>query len=131
MEPLQIRELREIDWPAVLAVANQSVAHIPGAGPQDEWLCNRGTFDPSKGVQQQIVAEASGSAVGYGALESRDPAEPRAFRLFVVTAPRLLDTVGQHLYGELLSRLSALRAYPKTPAARRVIQAQARCRNAS
>jgi hypothetical protein len=37
VEPLHVRELREGDWPAVLAVANQSVAAIPGAGPQDEF----------------------------------------------------------------------------------------------
>ena len=110
MEPLCIRELREGDWPAVLDLANQSVAHIAGAGPQDEWLRNRRSFDPSRGIQYQVIAEASGNPVGYGALESQSPAQPQSFRLFVVTPPRLLATVGEHLYGKLHSRLGELSA---------------------
>jgi N-acetylglutamate synthase-like GNAT family acetyltransferase len=110
MESLKIREPHETDWPAILAVANESVARIPGAGPQDEWLRNRRSFDLARGVQQQLIAEASGSPVGYAALESRDPAKPRSFRLFVVCAPQLLETVGEHLYAELQSRLRKLGA---------------------
>jgi hypothetical protein len=110
MESPTIRELDESDWPAVLAVANESVACVPGAGPQDEWLRNRRSFDIGRGVQHQVVAQAAGSTVGYAALESRDPATPLCFRLFVVCAPRLLETVGELLYAELQSRLRTLGA---------------------
>jgi hypothetical protein len=49
------------------------------------------------------------SFVGYAALESRDP-RPRSFRLFVVCVPEFLETVGEHLYAELQSRLRKLGA---------------------
>jgi hypothetical protein len=110
MESLEVRAPHEADWPAILAVANESVAGVPGAGPQDEWLRNRRSCDLSRGVQQQLVAEASGSLVGYAALEARDPAKPRSFRLFVVCAPQLLETVGARLYAELHGRLAKLGA---------------------
>lgn len=110
MESLEVREPHETDRPGILAVANESVAGVPGAGPQDEWLRNRRSFDRSRGVQQELVAEASGSLVGYAALESRDPAKPRSFRLFVVCAPQLLETVGERLYAELQARLGKLGA---------------------
>jgi len=110
MESVKIRELEETDWPPILAVANESVARIPGAGPQDEWLRYRQAFDRSKGVQQQLIADASGSPVGYAALESGDPGMPRSFRLVVVCAPQFLETVGEHLYVELQARLRKLGA---------------------
>ena len=110
MESLSVREPCETDWPAILAVANKSVARVLGAGPQDEWLRNRRSFDHSKGVQQQLIAEASGSPVGYAALESREPVKPHSFRLFVVCAAEHLETAGELLYAELYSRLRRLEA---------------------
>jgi hypothetical protein len=110
MESFRIREPDGTDWPAILALANESVARIPGTGPQDEWLRNRRSFDLSKGLQQQLIADASGYPVGYAALEARDPGKPRSFRLFVVCAPQVLETVGEHPYVELQSRLRKLGA---------------------
>jgi len=71
------------------------VAHVPGVGGQDEWLHNRRHFDTAHGTQVQFAAEdpESGALLGYGAIE----AAPE-FRLFVVTLPELLPTVGELLY---------------------------------
>jgi N-acetylglutamate synthase-like GNAT family acetyltransferase len=110
MESLRIREPHETDWPAILALANESVAHISSAGSQQEWLRNRRSFDRSQGVQQQLIMEASGAPVGYAALECRDLVKLRSFRLFVVCAPQWLETAGEHLYAELQSRLAKLGA---------------------
>jgi hypothetical protein len=106
MESLRIREPGETDWPAILVLANESVAHVTGAGSQDEWLRNRRGFDLSRGVQRQIIADAAGSPVGYAALECPDPSKSQSFRLFVVCAPQLLETVGEQLYAELQSWLT-------------------------
>lgn len=104
MATVRIRSLRarapdEADWPSILALANESVAGVPGAGPQDEWLGNRRSFDS---LRHQLVVHASGSLVGYGAAESRDSG---SFRLFIVCAPAARETVGAHLYAALESWL--------------------------
>jgi hypothetical protein len=97
-----LRDVRESDWPAILDLANASVAHVPGATDQEEWLENRRHFDTAQGSQQHFVAEEAGSGaiVGYGAIESRPE-----FRLFVVTLPERLPTVGELLYERALALL--------------------------
>ena len=59
--PARIRELRESDWPALLDLANRSVAHVEGAGSQEVWLENRRNFDTEKRIQHHFVAEQDGS----------------------------------------------------------------------
>jgi hypothetical protein len=106
-----LRDVRGEDWPAILEVANASVAHLASAGTQEEWLHNRRHFDSAQGTQHQYVAEdpVSGAVLGYGAIESSPE-----FRLFVVTLPEYLPTVGELLYERalaLLAESSAVRVW--------------------
>lgn len=75
---------------------------MPGAGSQAEWLENRRSFDSARGAQRHFAAEdpESGAVLGYGAIE----ASPE-FRLFVVTLPEHLPTVGELLYERALALL--------------------------
>jgi hypothetical protein len=97
-----LRDVGTADWPAILELANGSVAHLPSAGPQDEWLRNRRHFDSASGTQRHYVAEhpETGALLGYGAVESSPE-----FRLFVVTLPEHLPTVGELLYERALALL--------------------------
>jgi hypothetical protein len=97
-----LRDVRDADWPAILEVANGSVAHLSGAPTQEEWLHNRRHFDAGHGSQRHYVAEdpETGAVVGYGAVESGPE-----FRLFVVTLPEQLPTVGELLYERALALL--------------------------
>jgi N-acetylglutamate synthase-like GNAT family acetyltransferase len=105
-----IREVRPTDWPAILALANRSVAGVPGAGTQEEWLRNRRSFDASRGTQRQFVAEEASRLVGYGALESDAARDAYAFRLFVVTDPVDLPSVGEFIYSQACAALAELNA---------------------
>ena len=100
--PAFLRRVRDSDWPAILEIANASVAHIPEAGTQEEWHHNRRYFDPAYGAQQQFVAvdEESDAILGYGAIESSPE-----FRVFVVTLPESIPTVGELLYERALTLL--------------------------
>jgi L-amino acid N-acyltransferase YncA len=109
---LVMREPREADWPAILGLANRSVAGVPGAGSRDAWAESRRRFDRSAGIQRQLVAvdESTGEVVGYGALERRSGDPPDGYRLFVVTAPEQLGRIGELLYRNLVALLRELGA---------------------
>ena len=105
---IRLRAVRDADWPSILAIANQSVADVRGAGTQEEWLGNRKKFDDTKGLREHFVAEESGEIVGYGSIESA--ANAGEFRMFIVTAPKNLSSVGDLLYryaSEALSKAGA------------------------
>lgn len=107
----ELREAREDDWPAILALANQSVAGVSGAGPQDEWLRNRRRPHP---LRRELVALESDAVVGYAALEAQLPRIERSFRLFVVSRPERLAEIGALLYRRvegLLAELGAAEAW--------------------
>jgi N-acetylglutamate synthase-like GNAT family acetyltransferase len=106
-----LRAPRESDWPAILELANRSVAAVPGAGPQEAWLANRRSFPRSSRVQRQWVADdvATGEVVGYAALES-EADDPASFRLFVVTDPSRRAALGGRLLHRALSELGKLEA---------------------
>jgi hypothetical protein len=112
MTALMLREPRETDWPAILGLANASVAGVPGAGLQDDWAENRRRFDHARGTQRQLVAvdEATRSIVGYAAVESAGSDAPGAFRLFLVTAPEQLPRIGEILYQNLIAVLREIGA---------------------
>ena len=97
-----IRPVRDDDWAAILALANGSVAHVAGAPTQEEWLENGRGFDASQGTQHHFVAEdpATGTPLGYGCVESGPE-----FRMFVVTLPENLPTVGELLYERAMTLL--------------------------
>lgn len=100
--------MRTTDWPAILRLANAAVEHVPGAGSQEAWLNNRRHFDLTTGVQHQCIVELQDSSlVGYGAVESDGTGE---FRLFLVTEPHHLTSVGERLYSYGLDVLRELRA---------------------
>ena len=61
MAHFRLRVVRDDDWPAILAVANRSVAGVAGAGPQDEWLRNRQRFDPAGGWREQWFEQSYSS----------------------------------------------------------------------
>jgi N-acetylglutamate synthase-like GNAT family acetyltransferase len=102
-----LREVRDDDWPAILALANRSVAEVAGAGPQDEWLRNRRRPKP---VRRELVAEGAAGVVGYVAVESEFDRVPDGFRVFVVTSPDALRVRGAALLERALGELAALRA---------------------
>jgi hypothetical protein len=114
---IRLRSVRAEDWPAILAIANRSVAHVPGAGPQDDWVSNRRQFDSTRGFREQFVAHGPDDRdiVGYGAIESiESPAAGQGldFRMFIVTPPERLSVVGDLLYRsalEVLARVGARR----------------------
>jgi len=108
MRPMPFREPIDDDWPVILDIANRAIAHVPGAGPQTEWLENRRTF-AARGTQQHFVHIERDEVVGYGAMEAVRDA-PDAYRLFVVTAPERLERVGGAIYRELDARLARVGA---------------------
>ena len=104
-----LRSVRDDDWDGILALATASVAHVPEAGSQEEWHRNRRQFDERAHVRRQFVAvpPEDGSLLGYGAVESQTA---RDFRLFVVTRPNHLATVGALLYDRAMRSLYDLGA---------------------
>ena len=98
-----LRDVAPDDWPEILELANASVAHVPEAGPQDEWYDNRRAFDAANRVQAQYVFDEDGVLVGYGAVESAQHGE---FRMFIVTESPRLPQVGEALYRKALSILA-------------------------
>lgn len=103
MRRLQLRAPVEGDWPALLDLANRSLAGVEGATGQDLWVANRRSFSERAGLQQHWVAEdpASGEILGYVAVERRSEREP-GVRVFVVTEPTLRDDVGGRLLSHAL-----------------------------
>jgi GNAT superfamily N-acetyltransferase len=78
---IEVRQASGADWDAIGALANASVRHVPGAGPQAEWLSNRIGFS---GQRWHFVAERSGAIAGYGSLEAQTREADSSFRQFLV-----------------------------------------------
>lgn len=106
-----LREPTDEDWPAILALANESVEAVAGAGPQDEWAENRRRFASSPGLQRHWVAEAttSGELIGYVGVEQQ-PGHAEAVRIFVVTSPADREGVGASLLDAALAEAHAIGA---------------------
>jgi hypothetical protein len=104
-----LRSVRDADWPGIFRLANESVAHVAGAGSQEVWYHNRRYFDSQGGVQHQFVVQepATQQLLGYGAVECNLRSE---FRLFIVTTSERLNTVGMLLYERGLAILRQLHA---------------------
>jgi predicted nucleotidyltransferase len=116
---MEIRRPRAEEWGAILAVANEAVGAVRGSGSQEEWLRNRRDFS-SRGSQSEFVCIDSGEVVGYGAAERGDEAPADDYRLFVVTSPERLRSVGERILGELngyLARVNARRSWLREYAA--------------
>jgi hypothetical protein len=107
---MDLRTPNDADWPEIFGIANRSVADVPGAGDQADWLTNRRSF-ASHGSQAHFVVDERGQVVGYGALE-HDAATPAGhYRLFVVVDPDQLDSLGDVILrrlGELLDECGAV-----------------------
>ena len=97
---MSLRPPSENDWSRIKMIADASVADVEGAGVQEEWLRNR-RANSTIGYQKHFVYEDSGTIRGYGALERAPDAPDGHCRMFVVTAPNDLDTVGEILFEEL------------------------------
>jgi GNAT superfamily N-acetyltransferase len=95
---LRLRTPEEDDWPALLDLANRSVAGVAGATTQEQWVANRRSFAEVPGVQKHWVAAdaATGEITGYVGVEFRSQDESGA-RLFVVVEPSQRDDVGARL----------------------------------
>lgn len=103
---VQLREPRIEDWPAILALADESVRAVAGAGHQDEWLRNRQRHLP---LRRHFVAVEGAALVGYAAVEPRFDQVEGGCRLFVVAAPGRLSDIGALLYENIESVLAELR----------------------
>jgi xanthine/CO dehydrogenase XdhC/CoxF family maturation factor len=101
---MRLRRVQDEDWPAILALANAAVAHVPRAGCQQEWLDSRRAADRTARTQVQYVCEEDGAIAGYGAVESDERGE---YRMFLVATPERLENVGARLYGYALTALRA------------------------
>ena len=99
-----LREPTESDWPAILQLANASLADMPNAPPQDEWLANRRAF-LVPGRRHHLVAFEAGRAAGYAAAEHPLHAPDGEYRVFVVVAPSARDTLATYLLRELRRHL--------------------------
>lgn len=99
---LHLREPRESDWPAILALAIRSVQAVAGAGSQEEWLRNRKRPSP---LRRHFVALERGALVGYAAIEPQFDQVPDGYRLFVVALPDRRRDVGDLLYEKIASLL--------------------------
>ena len=96
----ELRPPTDADWDAVLAAADAAVPFDPRTNR--EWARNRRTFDATGGVRRHHVAVDGERTIGYGAVELATAGATRA-RLFVTTAPSLLDSVGDLLYRRLMA----------------------------
>ena len=120
MNEITLRAPTDDDWPAILALAELSLAELPNAPSQNEWLNNRKSFSPSDGIQRHFVATSDEQIVGYACIEHRNKASHGAepadgvYRLFVVVAPSARRTLGTQLLVKLrecLIDLGARRAW--------------------
>jgi hypothetical protein len=102
---LTTRAPSETDWPAVLALANASVAALPHVGTQEEWLGNRRGFDAATGARHHLVPVRDGVVEGYGSIESGAGPGPHSYRMYLVTRPEHYPSVGQVLCEALSARL--------------------------
>jgi hypothetical protein len=108
---IALRAPADDDWPAILALAELSLAELPNAPSQQEWLNNRRSFSPTDGIQRHFVATSGDRIVGYACIEHRNktasgrkPVEG-VYRLFVVVAPSARTTLGTMLLAKLRESL--------------------------
>lgn len=120
MNEITLRAPADDDWPAILALAELSLAELPNAPGQQEWLNNRRSFTAADGIQKHFVATSGERIVGYACVEHRNQTPNRrkpvdgVYRLFVVMAPSARATLGTHLLAKLrkcLIDLAARRAW--------------------
>jgi hypothetical protein len=111
MNEVTLRVPADDDWPAILTLAEQSLAELPNAPCQQEWLNNRRSFSPSDGIQQHFVATSGDHIVGYACIEYREktfsgrkPVDG-VYRLFVVVAPSARTALGSRLLAKLRENL--------------------------
>jgi len=95
-----LREPSSADWPKILELANASLAEIPNAPHQDEWLTNRRAYLQG-GKRHHVVALEDGRIAGYAAAEHVIHAPPGEFRIFLVVPPSARETLGSYLLREL------------------------------
>jgi GNAT superfamily N-acetyltransferase len=101
MRGIAMRAPADDDWPAILELAQLSLAELPNAPSQQEWLNNRKSFSPSDGIQRHFVATSGERIVGYGCIEHRNQTAPGVYRLFVVVPPSQRTTIGIRLLAKL------------------------------
>lgn len=106
---MNLRQPEENDWPALLALANESLAGMQGAPDQREWLENRRSF-PTNGTREHLLMEKNGQVVGYAAVEHRADSSEGGYRLFLVTAETDRAELGEVLLDWLEARLADLGA---------------------
>jgi hypothetical protein len=92
------------DWAAILEVANLSAPWADNT----EWLERRKTFAGYLRHHYVAVETDLDRVIGYGAIEGEQT--QGRFRIFVVTRPELLPTVGDQIYRQLDLDLSELNA---------------------
>jgi hypothetical protein len=63
---IALRAPADDDWPAILALAELSLAELPNAPSQQEWLNNRKSFSlsMSEGIQRHFVATSGDRIIG-------------------------------------------------------------------
>ncbi len=110
MGEITFRVPRDDDWPAILNLAELSLAELPIAPRQNEWLHNRRSFSQSDGFQQHFVATVGERIVGYAGAEHRSKAADGVYRLFVVVEPSARATLGTMLLARLRECLITLGA---------------------
>jgi N-acetylglutamate synthase-like GNAT family acetyltransferase len=110
MNEVALRAPAADDWPAILALAESSLAELPKAPSQQEWLSNRKSFSPSDGIQRHFVATSGERVVGYACIEHRAKTAEGIYRLFVVVAPSARTTLGTMLLAKLRESLIDLGA---------------------
>jgi N-acetylglutamate synthase-like GNAT family acetyltransferase len=110
MSEILFRAPRTDDWPAILSLAELSLAETPIVPSQLEWLNNRKSFSPSDGIQQHFVGTSSDRIVGYACIEHLDKTDDGEYRLWVVVAPGARATLGTTLLASLRERLLSVGA---------------------
>jgi N-acetylglutamate synthase-like GNAT family acetyltransferase len=113
---ITLRAPADDDWPAILALAELSLAELPDPPSQHEWLTNRRSFSSSDGIQRHFVARSGERIVGYASIEHRDKTADGkkcvdgVYRLFLVVAPSARTTLGSRLLAKLRESLLDLGA---------------------
>jgi hypothetical protein len=79
-EMVMLRHPTQADWSAIAALADQSVAHIPEAPRQSEWVGNRQAF---RGMRCHYVVHDE-TLLAYGSFEQAADEGDGAARLFLV-----------------------------------------------
>lgn len=98
MAEANVRPVKTEDYPAILQVADAAVPFDPQGNRG--WLRSRQAFDETVHARRHYVLEYDGQIVGYGGLEEQGGG-PHRYRLYVVTAPERLESVGRALFERL------------------------------